>query len=304
MSQDPLALTVYHWGMESQSRLLVECLEPTVEELVSRAALRHFWFDRYDARGPHLFAVLLPRPGGEEDVRRELETRLDAYLEHRPSTEALSQEELEQRHTECRGRAQSEADTLPGLAENNTYLLSPHPAEGYPYGLSWHLPGHEEIWDRAGDLSRWAIRRLATERYSPSAEVTRFAIALDRELEHAGADPGAYWRYHAATLLPSLAEPLRGGDPATLEAIPGLVGEVNLRAFTEVWGQTGSGALPWQPLPRLLELTLARSPGPAKSSPWGVQREIDHTLFKQLALPVAQHIPVVLYALWRRASSG
>lgn len=308
MSQNLLALTVYYWGMELQNRLLVECLGPAFEELVSGGALRRFWFERYDARGPHVFTLLLPHPGGEDEVRRTLDSRLDAFLTRHPSTEELSREMLEQRHAECRGRIQGDADALPGIADNNTYLLLPHSPEGYPYDLSRHLPGHEEIWDLVGDLSRWVIGRLDSESYKPIPEAIRFAMALDREIERAGADPKLYWQYHASTLLPALATRLQTGDPTLLDRLPEILGDANLALFTRFWRRFEPDPIPWQPLPRLLELTLEgaldRDPGSAKEVSWRVQREIDHTLFKQLALPVIQHIPIALFALWRRVDSG
>lgn len=293
---------MYYWGMEAQNRLLVEGLGPGLEELRASGALRRFWFDRYDARGPHLFVLLLPHSDAEDEVRRALGHRLDTYLADHPSTEELTREALEQRHAECRGAVQGEADALPGLADNNTYLLRPHPSEGYPFHLSQHLPGHEEIWDLAGDLSRWVIGRLDAQPYRPVPEAIRFALALDRQLERAGADPWAYWQYHASSLLPGLAARLRAGDPGLLDRLPELLGDSNLELFSRLWQRFERDPIPWQPLPSLLELTLAPEPGSTAGSgiSWRLQREIDHALFKGLGLPVAQHIPLALFALYSR----
>ena len=57
-----LGLVAYCWGQEQQDRLLTECLKPAMEEWRSSGLTRRFWFDRFDARGPHVLGLLTTTP--------------------------------------------------------------------------------------------------------------------------------------------------------------------------------------------------------------------------------------------------
>ena len=299
-----LGLTVYFWGAREQNRLLTELLGPAVAAFERDGSVARFWFDRFDTRGPHLFAILTlsdrPADGGAE-VRRRLATQLEEYLQRRPSMAELSQEEIETRHRECRGKTQCEADGYPGLAANNSYCLFEHPAGEYPFGLSRGLPDAEnrELWRLLDEQTFWAIDRLAdcaaTAAVGPAV---RWAAALDVALRALGADAAAYWRYHATTLLLPLAERLASEELEVLASLPGAVGEKNTQVFSRGGEEVEGGAEVRQPSRRVVELALADT-GQPSGRRWRLQREITHVVWKQLGMPVALHVPLVLFA-WHR----
>jgi len=162
-----LGLTVYHWGWQFQDHLLISWLAPTVAELKREKVVRTFWFDRFDARGPHLSIVLALAEATVAEAAARVTSSLTHYFAAHPSTLSLSLDEVEAFHKACRGKQQSVADRLPGLAENNTFLIYEHPHDDFPFSLSQGLSGEEELWDLVGDLSVRSIEELAADRPTP-----------------------------------------------------------------------------------------------------------------------------------------
>ena len=136
-----LGLVIYRWGWRFQDHLLTNWLGPTVAELKQETAIRAFWFDRFDARGPHLSIVLTLAKAG---VAERVSSSLKRYLSDFPSTELLSLDEVTALHKACRGKMQCEADRLPELAENDTFLAYEHPAWDFPFSLSQGLKDEVE----------------------------------------------------------------------------------------------------------------------------------------------------------------
>lgn len=293
-----LGLVAYVWGPLFQDRLLLECLAPAVAELRRDGLARRFWMDRYDARGPHIFAVLtVPREVAPE-VSSWLAERLSEHLAAHPSTANLTTEQLARRHQETRQRRLCEAHGRPGFAANNSFEIFEHPPSGYPFSLSTGLDGEEELWDLVTDLTLWTIGLLADRPGSPAMAVARRWVAsVDRELRLAGAQPSDYWRHHVRTLLPDLFEGL--GPEETSAALTELVAGVRTTspALLRAWQETAETGPVWPRLPELIRLLGSR---PALPAPWTLLREIDHALLKQLGLPVILHTPLVLYA-WQRS---
>ena len=296
-------LNIYHWGRPQQDRLLTGCLGPVVAALREEGRIDGFWFDRFDARGPHL-CVLIASAGTAEEratVESRLATAIEEHLAASPSTEALSDEHLAALHEQTRGKWLCTVDREPGIAANNTLRLFDHDPAGYPFGLSRGLPGAHEIWSRVGALAEWAIGQIATAASSPPiAQAVRWAAALDRCLADEEGRAEAYWRYHATTLLLGLDERLATAPdevPATL--LPA-VGERNVAVFSRLWaeGDRPDGFPELAPLAR-----LALGGPPAEEAAAGrrfrLLREIVHCGLKQLGVPVSLHIPMVLYA-WSR----
>ncbi len=301
-----LGLVAYVWGALHQDRLLLECLAPAVAEWRAQGLASRFWFDRYDARGPHLFAVLTLPDAGAPAVASRLAARLGEHLAAHPSSQVLTPEQLASRHRQTRGRAQCAADELPGFAANNSFEIFPHPPQGYPFRLSAGLPGADVLWDLVADLTLWTIGRLAGRPGSPAtATGLRWIASVARELRLAGARPADYLRHHAATLVPALSEGV--GPEEETSALAGLaagVGSAN-PALAEAWAEVAATGPVWPGLPRLIRLVLRGGQGGGAEGPpaWALLREIDHAVLKQLGLPVALHIPLALYA-WRRSREG
>src|SRR6185436_17825658 len=70
MTKPFLGGNVYLWSRAAQNRFLTRCLGPAIRELQDQGLASGFWFDRFDARGPHVFFLL--RPIGEPMTVREL----------------------------------------------------------------------------------------------------------------------------------------------------------------------------------------------------------------------------------------
>jgi hypothetical protein len=300
-----LGIAVYAWGWDDQDRLLAECLGPLARELRQAGLAERFWCDRYDARGPHLFCLLSVPAAVREEVAGRVSSRLDRHLARHPSTTALAAGELETRHRECRGRVQCEADAYPGFAANNSYHLFVHAPRGYPLALGHGLAEEGELWRMLTDSTLWSIEQLGRQ---PRTAAAGWLAAVDRELRAPAAAPSAepassrsaaaYWRYHATTLILGLAERLESEEERVLASLPGAVGERNRDAFARLWAAADGPAPNGSPEPRRL-VALLRRANLAESRRFAIQREIDHFTLKQLGLPVALHVPLVLFA-WQR----
>lgn len=286
-----LALNVYFWGDSEVDRLLADCLGAAARELGDDGLLHRFWFTVFDARGPHVIAVLTALDDAVAHVQQRLGARLDRYLAEHPSTVALTAEELERRHSGCRGKQLSAIDAEPGFAPNNSYRIVAHPADGYPFNRSTGVATQDELWEIVQEVVFWAIdqRRARTA----TAAAVRWIGWIDRMLARAGADPAEFWRHHATTLLVHLDERLHEDEAAVLAAIAA-VGERNRAVFERLWDD---GPRP-SACERLVEIVLADD-GRTAEQKRRLLRDINHCTLAQLGQPVARHIPLVLYA-WQR----
>jgi hypothetical protein len=288
-----LGLAVYRWGAKEQDDLLIDCLGPEVRRLRDQGLVSGFRFDRFDTRGPHIAAVLtLPRSLSGE-VAERLSARLAEYLAAYPSVEGISTEQLERRHRECRGKLQFEADCYEGWAANDSFCVFEHDPEAYFLSPSLGVAPGSPLWTLLDDLAFWSISRL---RRKPQLTAISWYVALDRSLRSA-VDPAAYWRYHASTLILDLETSLRAHEPRVLAALPAMVLPRNYEMFSGLWPRLSVAPAPWPHLDRLVELALAE--GQRLGRGWLLLREIIHSTIKQLSLPVAAEIPLVLF-LWHR----
>jgi hypothetical protein len=288
-----LGCNVYYWGEREQNRLLAECLGPLASRLKTEHLCRRFWFDRFDARGPHLFLLFGTEPATRQALTTQVTETLSSYLAASPSQTNLSPTELAARHQACRGKTLCTADRQPEPADNNTFVLFEHGPRHYPFSLSLGLPQEEQLWQSVEDLTFWVIRQLASKGAASDAAIA-FVAALDGALRARG-EATDYWRYHAGTLLPGLADRLRAdGTPADL--YQRLVSEKNAQVFLQRWQRPS--ALP-DPRP-LLEL-IDSDPGRTPRQRHELLREIVHTTLQQLGLLVSQQIPLLLFAETRSA---
>jgi hypothetical protein len=278
-----LGLVVYRWGRRSQDRLLVECLGPLAAQLWRNGQVDRFWFDRYDARGPHLFAVFGASQDNLDRLTGRLGGALDRYLAGNPSPETLTTERLERIHLQTRGRRQCEVDGRPGFGANDSWEVFAHPPRGYPFGLA--EPDADEVWRLAAELALWTVERIAVRTEPPGlAEAVRWTAEVDRALRAAGADPAAYWRHHAATLVSP-------EDGSLVDALPDALEPRHLENLGHLWEEAERAGGSWPELPRLVRAALG-------TEGWTLLRELDHAALKQQGIPVALHLPAVLFA-WR-----
>lgn len=294
-----VGVNVYFWGSTEQNRLLVECLGPAAHALRQSGACGWFWYDRFDARGPHVFAIFSVPADARDHVARDLARRIEAYLAAQPSTESLSTEVLATRHTECRGKQLCAIDGEPGLAANNTYRLFDHPARAYPFVLTEGMAAarEEALWSLVDELASWALAQIApAPARLPTVAALRWLAGLDHTLQRSGLGAEAYWRYHATTLIYGLAERLAASEAEALRSLHTSISDKNRQSLSTVWQHAAASV--WTPLPALVDLIACEPDWPMEDR-WRLLRKLVHTALKQLGLPVAQHIPVVLFA-WQR----
>jgi hypothetical protein len=287
-----LGMNVYCWAWEAQNRLLAECLAPEVRGLCAEGLIRRFWFDRFDARGPHVFGLLTLPAEAFPEVSERLVARLDEHLAAHPSRD-LPRERLQEFHDATRNRKLCSADGLPGIAANNSYILFEHGSTAYPFSLSAGLPGEEELWQLLHDFSLWAVDWIAVRTDTrPISVAVRWAAELAGALRAAG-QAAAYWRYHASTLILGLKD--RQVEAEVEGALPRAIGEKNFAAFSRLWSEVEASGPVWPLTGRLVEVALTEA-GRPENRRFALLREVVHSGFKQLGLSVVLEIPLVLFA--------
>lgn len=296
MSAEPrhLALNVYRPGRAAQDRLLAECLAPAARALLDGGALDRFWYQRFDARGPHLFVLLSGTGAGLARARARLDADLAAWLAADPSTEAASDDELRALHAALRGKVLCALDAEPGFAPPDTWAWAPQPDDGYPMRLFAGTPDPEGLWRALTEVTLWSTTRLA----GAADAAVRWIAAVDHALRRHGAPADAYWRHHAATLLTGMDERLREDEARVLAALPGVVGERNGRTFARIWAQVEADAAAWAPVDALVGRVLAPD-ARTDASRRVLLRELNHSVLSQLGQPVRLHVPLVVYG-WLR----
>ncbi|MEM9593453.1 MAG: hypothetical protein AAGD06_04295 [Acidobacteriota bacterium] len=279
-------LVVYVWGRDEQDRLIRDCLAPELEARRKSGDLTFAWFDRFAARGPHLFFILDMASGFEA-----LCQRLETYLAEHPSEFHFDEKELVRRHAQCRGKILCEVDTRPGLAENNTFVALEHPKDDYPFFLIQGHPRKHEVWGLVDELYAWMLRQIATVgRTERIPHALAWAVEVDRAM---GGETHRYWGFHAETLWPALRDQNLLATEDFQDRSRELVGQRNAATFGKLWTSSASGA------PEGLARRLVEALDPAPSNDWQFLREINHWTLKNLGLPVRSHLPLALYG-WQR----
>jgi hypothetical protein len=293
-----VAVTTYFWGPRHQDRLLRDCLGPLAAAMRREGMADRFWFDRYDTRGPHVVAVLTT-DGPAAAVSDRIRSRLEPYLLAHPSDTVLRPEELAARHAETGGHVHFTADAQPGFGENNSCAVFAHDPRGYPFRTGEGLRCANELWQILDRQAFWVIEELAAHPGgTPFAAALRWAAAFDREITAAAPDVAGYWHYHAGTLLPAMREHPEEATERMATTSPSVIGARNLEVFSAVWSRADADWSRRADLRRLAEIAFGE-PGWPAARRLALLREVFHFTFKQLGVPVSQHIPAVLFA-WHR----
>lgn len=288
-----LGINVYCWGGDAQRRLLVEQVAPLVRRLLDERTIERFWYTAFDARGPHLTLLSTAAERTLPALRERLRGEIARCLAAAPSDRTIDAAEIAERHRQCRGKVLCPADALPSVADNNSFVLFEHPADGYPFGFARGLERADELWRRVGEVVVWTLGLLGGRDAAPSA--VRWTAAVDAAIERAGLAAEAYWRFHATTLVMPLAARLAADEAGVLASVPGVVGARNLESFDRLWSQVEDGGWSGPDVDALVALVSA---APDRDR-WSLLREINHTTLGQLGLPVRLHLPLVFYA-WQR----
>jgi hypothetical protein len=285
---------IYFWGSAEQDRLLVQGVRTWARETRQRGLARGLWYFRFDTRGPHVFLLFTSSAEKEPELRQYLETRISDFLRTQPSREFLGAEEIEKRHTECRGKVFNAGDFEPGFPGNNSFLTFSHGGDQYPFHLFERLHQSNDLWRRLNQVALWAIDHLEGD---ATAAAIDWIAAVDEALRAGGFPGEAYWRFHASTLLLRLQERLAANETEVLELVPRLVSDTNRTIFSQAWEKAANGSKLEIDAAGLVSLIMSDS-CPLEHR-LRVLREVNHSVLAQLGQWVKFHIPLVVYA-WSR----
>lgn len=300
-----LGVNVYGDSLAWQNRFLVKGLAPALARTERPGRAPALWFERYDARGPHLCILLRSVEGppqhrteDQTDLREALEEELARYLRSHPPPEAVDAAELEERHTVCAKRPLCSLDAEPGMVPAGTQLWFRQPVNGYPYHLTLDHPYEENVWRLLDRQVRWTLQWLpARAPGSAQGVACRWLMALAAALEGRWDHPEPFWRYYARSLLPALEQRLAEDEAETLASLPSWVGDGNRRVFDALWQQRHEPNFSRQGLAELVACLL---PDPAAASDrLRLLREVAYGTLKQLGVMAAFQVPMVL-DLWSR----
>lgn len=290
-----LGANIYYWGESEQDRLLLTGLHPWALETRRSGLAKSFWFSRCDARGPHIFALFRAGEGAREQLRAFLEREIGNFCSGSPSRTSLSTKDLQQRHRECRGKILCAADRGEDLSTNNSFVVFDHEAGGYPLWLASGMPSDDEFWTSMDALTFWTLAKLAAGRNRTVA--VSWLAAIDRALESAGLPAEAYWRYHAASLVPGLKK-LGEVDPHEISSVlRTTIGEHNSNLLSQLWSEPKTD-FDVNGLVKIIASAACRT----IAQHFQVLREITHTVLGRLVHTVDVQIPMVLYT-WRHSLS-
>lgn len=296
-----LGLNAYCWSQTAQNRLLCECVEPAVREIERDAPGLRFWWDRFDAGGPHVVATFTLPAGAAAGAERLLDERLTDFFRRHPQRGTIPIEEAEKRRISCSGQWICEADRRPGLAEEGTHLFFEASGATFPARLTRALPEEEAgaIWELVHELSLWAIEqnRANLDRGAPRTAV-RWLASLERSLRQLHLETEAFWRFYAGSLLFGIPKRLAENEPGVLGSLRTAVGRRNEETFAHLWAEEEARGPLWPPMEPFVA-ALFQQPTPSPSNPWRLPREVVHWTLKQLCLYVRSEIPLILYA-WDR----
>lgn len=138
---DWLSAHIYYTG--ERTPILQHCTGPLVRDLRERGLVRDWFFLRHWLEGKHLRLRIRPEsPAALPEVRRELETAVDAFLRERPSVYEDRFDIAEERYRERfllefsaeQWRERYGAATRMPRRENNTFEYMEYVPEDFRYG--------------------------------------------------------------------------------------------------------------------------------------------------------------------------
>lgn len=288
-----VGINIYYWGEAEERRLLVDGVRLWVRAAKAEGLADRFWFCPFDARGPHIFAVFSAPAARRRRLLRFLRAEVEAFLRTTPSRSSLPPEELRRRHEACRGKTLCAADELDGIAANNTFEMFMHSPDRHPFWMAAGMTDPAGFWRELDRIALAALDRRADGTHAVAA--IRWMAAVDRALERLGAAAVDYWRWHATTLIPSLAERFEDDRSDPVASLDHAIGERNGRLFRMLTRGPVDEAMDPGPA---IERTLAEDGRPITQR-FRVLRELNHTTFGQLGQPVRSQIPLILFA-WRQ----
>ncbi len=298
-----IGLNVYLWQRTEQNLFLSSCLRPLVGRLEDQALSSFVWVERFDARGPHLFVVLRCDAGDVAKFTATVNEAVAAFFADRQASGALSDQDLAERHEECRGKSLWQVDRQPGFAKEHSYVLEPIEGVVLPlyYWRDFATSGHPRLAELVAGATAWALERVPIDRDADIRAGITWCAAFNACLLRR-TSPGAvarYWQHHASSLVIGLEERWLEEPEEVRNSLPDAVKPNTAGAFAKIFSSVE--AAPLEPWPQMDQwITAVLDAAPNENRGWRLLREINHSTLKQLGLYVRLHIPLTLFA-WHRA---
>ena len=295
---EKLALVVYRWAANSQDRLLVELLAPRFRALRRSGVLGTFWFDRFDARGPHLTLLTTVHPGDRQMLMEDLGEDLRYYLKKNPDIGNLGTEKLEEIHRGCGGKTLKTADRLPGLATADTFLFVDHSSNEYPWAFTRSPGPGGELWPKVEELCWWTVDQLsraADSKRIRHGSAVRWIHCVDRAIEGGPLWKVAFWRFSAARLIHFLENERFEDSAFCLRALPPWIGESNQKSFSAAWDSFDRQDAPFPGVRALVRLAREEV-DTSRFSELTLLREVVHWGLAQLGIPVRLRAVLLVFA--------
>jgi hypothetical protein len=287
-----LGANIYYW--DGHDQLLARGLRHWIREARQNRLIRRMWYCPFDARGPHIFALVSTEAAKLGSVQEFFRHRIDDFLRTWPSRPQPGAQEVAERHRQCRGKVMNSADRRRGMAANNSFSLFPHGDDEYPFAIFRCTSDPERLWLYLDQVASYALEHAGS---GSGAAALRWLAAVDRSLqkEKENVPAADYWRFHAESLLLGLKGSLQEPGVA-VERLNRAISAGNKQLFDQLW----NGIEPAIPAVAddLVQLVM-RDPKRQIAQRFQVLREINHTTLLQLGQMVRCHIPMVLYA-WQR----
>jgi hypothetical protein len=276
-----------------QKRLLLDNLRFWARDAGSQGIANLFWYRRFDARGPHVFAVF----GGDPCLRQFFEPRVSAFLRECHGG-GLAAADIQRRHRRCRGLTLCAPDHEPGFAQMKSCVAFELGPGDYPLSLTTQLECKAIFWQCVDSLTFWLLDQVKRGT-GPSAAVA-CCCGIEISLRCCGMPMQDFWRSHAHKLLPVLARREMNSDKAK-DWLQLALSEHNSRVLSRLWNQIDrqieTGVETMKSLVNAVILDRQITSWDGKLA---ILIETLDLIFHQLWLPQSVQTVIILYA-WRQS---
>ncbi len=285
-----LGCNVYLWSGARPLGLLRTVRDMVTGELAPAGG--RFFFDYFDARGPHYF-FLFSAPGPLDSAA--IAGRLEAAVATEALAADLPLELIEARHRACLGKAMCSADEGDELVPHGSVVLFDQTENRYPFFLTRDNPEAGRFWQLFSELSLLGIELSLEAGGKPTGLALEWMAAIADWVDGQGlADE--YWRYHLSTLMLGLADRFTQDDleECLVRGLEAKIGQRNRDNFGRAFALPGRRDF----TPLLPEICRLAVLGGGRRA-LATLREVQHAFLKQLGVMPASQLPILLYC-WLR----
>lgn len=153
--------------------LLIQCVQPLVENLRARQLIERFFFIRYWQGGPHIRLRLLTADGvSQGEIRALLEEHVAQFFATSPSVRQIQQENYERNRALFSTFEYGRGDQTP-LYPNNSLQYIPYAPEYDRYGGDAAMPVVEQFFMESSEIVLDMLRHSLTRN-----QLTSYALTM------------------------------------------------------------------------------------------------------------------------------